>query len=161
MMQADKIQRYGDELYAALTTRETVAPLTSREPDITIEDAYHIQQRMISRRLDAGERIVGKKIGVTSKVVQNMLNVHQPDFGYLLDGMIYNEGESIAANSLIITLINGIFNSSHPWVTFRPLDARTFAAWAYPAEGAISGPSFCSSALFPFTASSYTRIELR
>lgn len=101
MMQADKIQRYGDELYAALTTRETVAPLTSREPDITIEDAYHIQQRMISRRLDAGERIVGKKIGVTSKVVQNMLNVHQPDFGYLLDGMIYNEGESIAANSLI------------------------------------------------------------
>lgn len=101
MMQADKIQQYGDELYAALTTRETVAPLTSREPDITIEDAYHIQQRMISRRLDAGERIVGKKIGVTSKVVQNMLNVHQPDFGYLLDGMIYNEGESIAANSLI------------------------------------------------------------
>jgi 2-oxopent-4-enoate/cis-2-oxohex-4-enoate hydratase len=66
-----------------------------REPDITIEDAYRIQQRMIARRLDAGEKVVGKKIGVTSKAVMNMLGVGQPDFGYLLDGMVYNEGESI------------------------------------------------------------------
>lgn len=94
-MDAAKRTHYGDELYNALVKRRTIAPLTSREADITIEDAYHIQQRMIARRLEAGERVVGKKIGVTSKVVQNMLNVHQPDFGYLLDGMIYNEGESI------------------------------------------------------------------
>lgn len=103
MMQADKIQQYGDELYAALTTRETVAPLTSREPDITIEDAYHIQQRMISRRLDAGERIVGKKIGVTSAAVQRMLDVHQPDFGFITRGMAFDNGAdiSLAENRLI------------------------------------------------------------
>lgn len=100
-MDANQINRYGDELYNALLQRETVAPLTSREADITIEDAYHIQQRMIARRIETGESVVGKKIGVTSKVVQNMLNVHQPDFGYLLDGMIYNEGESIAMSRLI------------------------------------------------------------
>jgi 2-oxopent-4-enoate/cis-2-oxohex-4-enoate hydratase len=95
------IPRFGDELYNALVQRETVEPLTNREPDLTMEDAYHIQQRVISRRLDAGERVVGKKIGVTSKVVQNGLNVHQPDFGYLLSGMLYDDGEAIAMDTLI------------------------------------------------------------
>jgi 2-oxopent-4-enoate/cis-2-oxohex-4-enoate hydratase len=78
-----------------------VDPLTTRYPDITIENAYHIQQRMLSRRLQAGERVVGKKIGVTSAAVMNMLGVYQPDFGYLLDGMIYNEGQSIDTRTLI------------------------------------------------------------
>ena len=95
------ITQLGDELYEALVKRETVTPLSERHPDITIEDAYQIQQQMIARRLAAGERVVGKKIGVTSKVVMNMLNVHQPDFGWLLDGMVYNEGEAIPASTLI------------------------------------------------------------
>lgn len=100
-MQADKIQQYGDELYQALLTRQAVAPLTERESDITIEDAYGIQLRMIQRRLDAGERVVGKKIGLTSKVVQDMLKVNQPDFGQLLSGMVVNEGEAIRMDTLI------------------------------------------------------------
>lgn len=100
-MDANKRNQYGDELYQALCSRTTVAPLTSREPDITIEDAYHIQQRMVARRLEAGEHVVGKKIGVTSRVVQNMLQVFQPDFGWLLSGMMYNEGESVPIDSLI------------------------------------------------------------
>ena len=95
------INQLGDELYQALVSREVIAPLTERHPEITIEDAYHVQQRMIARRLEAGERVVGKKIGVTSRAVMNMLGVYQPDFGYLLDGMIYNEGEAIPANTLI------------------------------------------------------------
>jgi len=100
-MDATLITQLGDELYTALTARQVVDPLTSRYSDITIEDGYHIQQRMIARRLDAGERVVGKKIGVTSKAVMNMLGVFQPDFGYLLDGMIYNEGEAIPMDTLI------------------------------------------------------------
>lgn len=95
------IERLGDELYVALTSREMLSPLTERHPDITIEDAYHVQQRMIARRLEAGARVVGKKIGVTSKAVMNMLGVFQPDFGYLLDRMVYNEGDAIPMNTLI------------------------------------------------------------
>ena len=95
------IEKLGDELYEALIAGKTVSPLTSRGFDISIEDAYFIQQRMLSRRLENGEHIIGKKIGVTSKAVMNMLGVHQPDFGYLLDGMVYNEGESIEMSSLI------------------------------------------------------------
>lgn len=100
-MDQQQITQLGDELYEALTSGKTVSPLTSRGFDITIEDAYHIQQRMLARRIEKGEKVVGKKIGVTSKAVMNMLGVGQPDFGYLLDGMVYNEGESIPMDSLI------------------------------------------------------------
>ena len=100
-MDISTIQTYGDELYQALQSRQTVVPLSDREPHITIEDAYAIQQRMMARRLQAGERVVGKKIGVTSAAVMNMLGVYQPDFGWLTDAMVYNEGEAIAASTLI------------------------------------------------------------
>ncbi len=95
------IASLGDELFDALNASRMVTPLTERHPEITIEDAYAIQQRMIARRLEKGEKVVGKKIGVTSKAVMNMLGVGQPDFGYMLDGMIVNEGEVIPMSSLI------------------------------------------------------------
>ena len=100
-MDAKLIETLGDELYQAMTTQTVVDPLTSRYPDITIENAYHVQQRMVARRVQAGERVVGKKIGVTSKVVMDMLKVNQPDFGQLLSNMVYNEGEPIVASSMI------------------------------------------------------------
>ena len=100
-MDKTKIQHYGDELYQALIDRKPVDPLTDRERDITIEDAYQIQLRMIQRRVDAGETIVGKKIGVTSKVVMQMLKVNQPDFGQMTSGMVFSEGEAIRADSMI------------------------------------------------------------
>ena len=95
------IEQLGDELYQALTQRQVLEPLTNRHADITIEDAYAIQQKMLARRLAAGEKVVGKKIGVTSQAVMNMLGVFQPDFGWLTDGMVFNEGEAVPANTLI------------------------------------------------------------
>jgi 2-oxopent-4-enoate/cis-2-oxohex-4-enoate hydratase len=100
-MDKTKIERYGDELYQALLKREAVEPLTNREPEITIEDAYQIQLRMIERRVAAGETVVGKKIGVTSKVVMEMLKVNQPDFGQMTSAMVFNEGEPIRMDTLI------------------------------------------------------------
>lgn len=100
-MEPKLIEQLGDELYDALCARTTLAPLTERHPGIGIEEAYHVQLRMIARRLERGERVVGKKIGVTSNAVMNLLGVDQPDFGHLLDGMIYNEGEAVAFDSLI------------------------------------------------------------
>jgi len=95
------IATLGDELYDALIQCKTIEPLTNRHSDITIEDAYAIQQHLNARRLVAGEKIIGKKIGVTSKAVMNMLGVFQPDFGLLMNGMVYNEGQAIQAKTLI------------------------------------------------------------
>ena len=100
-MQTPLIEQLGTELYQALVDAKTVKPLTDRYPDITIEDAYKIQQQLMKLRLQAGERVIGKKIGVTSKAVMNMLGVYQPDFGYLTDGMVYNEGQAIPMSRLI------------------------------------------------------------
>ncbi|MEX0730552.1 MAG: 2-oxopent-4-enoate hydratase [Aquisalimonadaceae bacterium] len=101
-MNQEKIQQYGDELYTALRQRSAVAPLTEREPAITIEDAYHISNRMLARRQQDGEQVIGKKIGVTSKAVQTMLDVYQPDFGYLTDRMVYANGDEIPVSDTMI-----------------------------------------------------------
>lgn len=90
------IESLGDELYAALRRRATVSPLSSRYPDITVDDAYHISLHMMRRRLADGEKLVGKKIGVTSKPVQQMLDVHQPDFGFLTDVMQVASGTTLS-----------------------------------------------------------------
>src|SRR3954462_4865735 len=100
-MKPEDITRHGDELYGALRARTTVAPLTSRIDDITIDDAYHISLRMLERRIADGERVIGKKIGVTSKAVQNMLGVYQPDFGFLTDRMWIRGEIDVARAGLI------------------------------------------------------------
>jgi 2-oxopent-4-enoate/cis-2-oxohex-4-enoate hydratase len=93
---SDRIELLGDELFAALRARSVLEPLTSRQPGITVDDAYRISRRFLQRREAEGERIVGKKIGVTSKPVQDMLGVHQPDFGFLLDTMQVEDGASVS-----------------------------------------------------------------
>ena len=96
-----KIKQYGDELYEAFVKFSPVRPLLEREPDITIEDAYKIQEHFVALRVAAGERIIGKKIGATSKPVQDFLGVYQPDFGMLTSGMVYQEGDTIDLGTMI------------------------------------------------------------
>lgn len=109
MLNQANIDQLGDELFEALRTRRTLVPLTDREPAIEIDDAYHVSQRMLSQRLAENEHMVGKKIGVTSDAVQNMLGVHQPDFGFLTDVMQVPEGSavSLAEHNLIQPRVEG------------------------------------------------------
>jgi 2-oxopent-4-enoate/cis-2-oxohex-4-enoate hydratase len=103
MMDQEKINAYADELYQALRNCSMIEPITDRDPEVTIEDAYAISSKLLEKRLDIdGEKIIGKKIGVTSKAVQNMLGVHQPDFGYLTDAMVVEEGEPLSLTSKMI-----------------------------------------------------------
>lgn len=91
-----RIGQLGDELFTALRTRAVLDPLTAREPAMDIDDAYRVSLRFLERRKAEGERVIGKKIGVTSKAVQDMLGVHQPDFGFLLDVMAVEDGANIS-----------------------------------------------------------------
>ena len=102
-MNKEKITELGNELYLAMRANKTLQPLTEREPEITIEDAYHISRVMLDARLEGdGERVIGKKIGVTSSVVQEMLGVYQPDFGFLTDAMEYPNNASIKIDGNMI-----------------------------------------------------------
>ena len=101
-MDQQQIKALGDELYNSLVNRITVKPLTERFPDIKVEDSYEISKVMTENRVAAGEKVIGKKIGLTSKVVQNMLGVGQPDFGFLTDGMAYSQGEEMPISEKLI-----------------------------------------------------------
>jgi 2-oxopent-4-enoate/cis-2-oxohex-4-enoate hydratase len=100
-MSPEQVQACGDELYDCWRARTVTQPLLARFPGITVEDAYAIQLRMVGRRVAAGERIIGKKIGVTSKPVQDFLGVFEPDFGQLTSGMVCTESDGIDLNGLI------------------------------------------------------------
>ncbi len=101
-MKQEQIDQYSRALFNALRSRSAIDPLTQSEPDMTIEDAYEISLGLMNLRIAEGEKVIGKKIGVTSKAVQNMLNVHQPDFGYLTDQMVYANGETLPVSTQMI-----------------------------------------------------------
>lgn len=95
-MDAHLIDALGAELFHALRSRKTLAPLSQRFPEITLDDAYRISLRFLQRREALGEQVVGKKIGVTSRAVQEMLDVHQPDFGFLTNAMQVADGSDVS-----------------------------------------------------------------
>lgn len=100
-MDESTIRRHGDALYNAWLERHVISPLLEQEPDISLQDAYAIQLHMVNRRVLAGETVVGKKIGVTSKPIQDFLGVYEPDFGQLTSGMIRTEADGVDLNQLI------------------------------------------------------------
>jgi 2-keto-4-pentenoate hydratase len=84
-------------LVAAERDRSPIDPLTQRWPDLDVADAYEIQRLNIAQREHDGRRIVGHKVGLSSKAMQEMMGVDEPDFGHLLDDMEIPDGAAIAA----------------------------------------------------------------
>jgi len=99
-LSSPQIDAMAERLDDAMRQRRPLEPLTSTHPGIDIDDAYQISLRWLHRREAAGERVIGKKIGVTSKAVQDMLDVHQPDFGFLTDRMELADGASASLSAL-------------------------------------------------------------
>ncbi|MFK0378938.1 2-keto-4-pentenoate hydratase [Pandoraea sp. NPDC090278] len=95
-----RLQQAADALLEAERSHRFIAPLRDTFAPLTIDDAYAIQRINTERRLAAGRRIVGCKIGLTSVAVQKQLGVDQPDFGLLFDDMGYGDGEPIPASIL-------------------------------------------------------------
>jgi 2-keto-4-pentenoate hydratase len=90
-----------DQLAAAELLRRAheevspVPPLTATFDGLDVVDAYEIQLLNIRHRLDAGAQVRGHKVGLSAKAMQQMLGVHEPDYGHLLDDMFYFEQEAI------------------------------------------------------------------
>lgn len=101
LLQEGKIRRYSDHLAKAESEGRGVQPLTQMDENLTAEEAYQVQLLTIQRRVDAGERVVGKKIGLTSLAMQQLLGVDQPDYGHLLDGMVIENGGSVSWDQVL------------------------------------------------------------
>lgn len=95
------LEAHAAALREAELTCRPVDPLTEAVPGMTIADSYTIQELNIRRRLAEGRVLCGRKIGLTSRAMQTLLGVSEPDFGALLDDMFVEDGESVAADTLI------------------------------------------------------------
>ncbi|NND78197.1 MAG: 2-oxo-hepta-3-ene-1,7-dioic acid hydratase [Flavobacteriales bacterium] len=82
-------------------SQEQIPTLTSIHPNITFSDAYAIQDKWVQLKVGIGRAIVGHKVGLTSKVMQEAFGIDEPDFGVLLDDMIFNSGEVIPIGKYI------------------------------------------------------------
>ncbi|WP_421733608.1 2-oxo-hept-4-ene-1,7-dioate hydratase [Cellulomonas sp.] len=81
-----------DELAAAERSRTMVPLLTARHPGMTVDDAYAVQGEWRRRAVSAGRRLVGHKIGLTSKAMQAATGIDEPDYGAIFDDMVYEDG---------------------------------------------------------------------
>lgn len=97
----NKSVTYAAHLEQAVIQGKGVMALTALEPELTIEQAYQVQLLNITKKVKAGSRIVGKKIGLTSLAMQQLLNVDQPDYGHLLDDMAAQNGGVVSLSRLL------------------------------------------------------------
>lgn len=100
-MSEDAIAKAAADIREAWETGEPIEPVRSALPDGDVDAAYRVQQTNTGHWVAAGRRIVGRKIGLTAKAVQQQLGVDQPDYGMLFADMCMVDGEEIAAGSVL------------------------------------------------------------
>ena len=96
-----QLREIADRLHSAERDRVAISP-PSAGASLTVADAYRIQTINVERRLAAGRRIVGGKVGLTSLAMQKMMGVNEPDFGHLFDDMILQSGAECAVGVLML-----------------------------------------------------------
>lgn len=101
MLSRDEVEQAAADLLAAEDARRQIGLLSLRHPGMILDDAYAIQSAQIARRLDQGRRIIGWKIGLTSKVMQDALGIDTPDSGVLYDDMLFETGAAVPAGRFI------------------------------------------------------------
>lgn len=94
------VRAFADELFAAERERRQIPALSGRAT-LLAQDAYAIQLANVARRQAAGEKVVGKKVGLTAATIQKALGVDQPDYGHLFASMRIEDGGTCAASELI------------------------------------------------------------
>jgi 2-keto-4-pentenoate hydratase len=100
-LSTERADQLSAALYTARRTRVAIPPLTTQDPDLTLADAYLVQQGVVRRYLDDGDRIIGYKLGLTSKPMQQMLGVDSPDFAPVMASHVNADGCSVAAADYI------------------------------------------------------------
>ncbi|WP_232698299.1 2-keto-4-pentenoate hydratase [Brevibacillus daliensis] len=95
------IEEIATELLEAEESKQAILPLTGRYEELTVEDSYAIQLHVIEQKLKSGRTIIGKKVGLTSKAMQQMLGVNEPDYGHLLDDMKVEDSQTVSVDRFL------------------------------------------------------------
>lgn len=92
---AGEIDQAAADLVDAERSHRQIGLLSVRHPHMNMEDAYAVQQAFVDQKLSAGRRVIGAKIGLTSRAMQAALGIDVPDSGVLLDDMLFEDGAAI------------------------------------------------------------------
>ena len=95
MLPAQTISAIADELAAADRSHQLIPRITTRYPHAVVEDSYAIQGVWRDKQLAAGRRLVGRKIGLTSKAMQAATGITEPDYGVMFDDTVWENGSVI------------------------------------------------------------------
>ncbi|MEO7015855.1 MAG: 2-oxo-hept-4-ene-1,7-dioate hydratase [Leifsonia sp.] len=95
MLEDSVIRSIADELETAERDRTTVSLLTARHPGMTVADSYAVQNVWKERGIAAGRKLIGHKIGLTSKVMQQATGISEPDYGVIFDDAVFETGAVI------------------------------------------------------------------
>ncbi|WP_417508571.1 2-keto-4-pentenoate hydratase [Microbacterium sp.] len=94
-MPAEVIEAIADELAEADRTKSVIPRITARYPDATIEDSYAIQGIWRDKNVTSGRKLVGRKIGLTSKAMQQATGITEPDYGVMFDDTVFSSGAEL------------------------------------------------------------------
>lgn len=101
MLDKIQIEAAATALDTAERERVQTGLLSLKHPEMTMDDAYAVQAAWIRQKIAAGRRVIGWKIGLTSKAMQYALNIDIPDSGVLLDDMMFEDGATVPADRFI------------------------------------------------------------
>lgn len=101
MLTEEQCRSAADQILRAERERVPVVQLSKSYPDMEIQDAYRVQDFWAEARLAAGARVVGHKIGLTSRAMQMASKITEPDYGRILDDAFHRDGASISASRFI------------------------------------------------------------
>lgn len=105
MLSKDTITSCAQRLHQAEQERVQIRQISLDYPDITFDDAYAIQREWVAMKLKEGREIIGHKIGLTSRAMQMSSQIDEPDYGTLLDDMLYHDGCEIDTDKFIVPRI--------------------------------------------------------
>ena len=100
-------KKVAQDLYKAEKEGYQIETISTINTGMTVEDSYAIQLENIERRREAGEKIIGMKVGLTSKGMRNLLGVNEPDYGHLTDKMLLLEGDICNRDELLQPKVEG------------------------------------------------------
>lgn len=105
MLGENEIAAAAARLNEAERTRKQIGLLSLAHPGMTMEDAYAIQRAWMAMKRAAGRRVIGHKIGLTSRAMQQALNINEPDSGVLFDDMLFEDSGEVPTDRFIATRI--------------------------------------------------------
>lgn len=174
------IKELADELLQAENSCVGISPFTERYSNLSVLDAYNIQLEVVERKLESGRSVIGKKVGLTSVAMQQMLGVNEPDYGHLLDDMRIENGSEVSIKSFVapkieaeigfvlaedlsgpnVTYVDVLMATKYVVPTLEIIDSR-IANWNIKLADTVADNGSSAKVVIGDTFSSVDKVDLR